>query len=742
MSNALNILLSSFEEMQIASSRNIDTSGISSAEQKIEGVNNAIDSIDGNVGSVNIDTSSVAIAKSNIGTINGAVDSVERNIGKVKIDTSTVPPTNNKIDTVNDAIDSVERNVGKVQFDTATIKAVRAELINTNVTLDGFEDKIRKAKEETEKVKQKQKEVNDTIKAGNNIASSFKSILATIGIGVGIKEAFNLSDELTQTTARLKMIVDEESNINELQDKIFASAQRSRASYTDTADTIAKLSQRAGDLFNNDEAIVFTENLNKMFTVAGASQEEMRSASLQLTQAMGSGVLRGEELNAIYESAPQLIQTIADYIQNNEDVAKSMASSIGVSYESMSTDAMTHIRALAEKGQLSAGLIKTAMLGATDEINNQFNDMPYTWAQVWTTVQNVLLNAFQPVLNVIGSAADWIGSNWATLEPIFWGLAAAVGFLAVAYGVWKVITLAQAIAQGTLNVALLACPITWIVIVIAAIIAAIVIWINKIGGLKVAWLIVMNAILTAFDWLKIGLFTGIYFVMDLWDKLQLKLKSVGTKIADFMGDMKVNVLTILQNMVNGAIDIINGFIEKLNKIPGVSIDTINHVTFASTAAIENEAAKKARAEDLAKFKDEIEANAADRDAKIAQMKDDARIATAERQAEIDKAKVENAAEEKGNGLEDLLEGISENGTNTADNTAKMADSMDSLEDSLEYMLDIAEREVINRFTTAEISVVQTNNNNISSNMDIDGVMERWNADFTEILDTAAEGVHS
>jgi tape measure domain-containing protein len=538
------------------------------------------------------------------------------------------------------------------------------------------------------------------------------------------------------------MIVDEESNINELQDKIFASAQRSRASYTDTADTIAKLSQRAGDLFNNDEAIVFTENLNKMFTVAGASQEEMRSASLQLTQAMGSGVLRGEELNAIYESAPQLIQTIADYIQNNEAVAKSMASSIGVSYESMSTDAMTHIRALAEKGQLSAGLIKTAMLGATDEINNQFNDMPYTWAQVWTTVQNVLLNAFQPVLNVIGSAADWIGSNWATLEPIFWGLAAAVGFLAVAYGVWKVITLAQAIAQGTLNVALLACPITWIVIVIAAIIAAIVIWINKIGGLKVAWLIVMNAILTAFDWLKIGLFTGIYFVMDLWDKLQLKLKSVGTKIADFMGDMKVNVLTILQNMVNGAIDIINGFIEKLNKIPRVSIDTINHVTFASTAAIENEAAKKARAEDLAKFKDEIEANAADRDAKIAQMKDDARIATAERQAEIDKAKVENAAEEKGNGLEDLLEGISENGTNTADNTAKMADSMDSLEDSLEYMLDVAEREVINRFTTAEISVVQTNNNNISSNMDIDGVMERWNADFTEILDTAAEGVHS
>ena len=84
----------------------------------------------------------------------------------------------------------------------------------------------------------------------------------------------------------------------------------------------------------------------------------------------------------------------------------------------------------------------------------------------------------------------------------------------------------------------------------------------------------MNAILTAWDWVKIGFMTGVYWVMDLFNKMQIGFKKVSVNIANFMGDMKANVLTLLQNMVNGAIDIINGFIDVLNKIPGVSIDTI------------------------------------------------------------------------------------------------------------------------------------------------------------------------
>lgn len=765
MSNALNILVNSFEGMQAASARPIDTSSISNAESKIESVNDTINNIDRNVGNVNIDTSNVALARGDIGTVNNAVDSVERNIGNVNIDTSSIPTARNSIGTVNDTIDSIDKNVGNVIVDTSSVvsarnevgtvnsaidsignnvgyvnidvaglKAAMQELQNADVAYTELEEKIRKGKEQQEKFNQK-------IKAGNDIASKFKSILATIGVGIGIKETFNLSDELAQTTARLNMIVDKESDINALQEKIFASAQRSRASYADTADIVAKLSQRTGDLFNNDEAVLFAENMNKMYTIAGASQEEMRSASLQLTQAMGAGVLRGEEFNAIYEAAPNIIQNIADYIQKNEDVAKRMSDAIGVSYESMSTDAIRHMKTLASEGQITSDVIKNAMLGSTEEIDKQFQNMPYTWAQVWTTIQNVLLNAFQPLLQVIGSAADWIGSNWSTIEPIFWGIAAAVGVVAAAFGIWKLVTMIQTAAQWALNSALLANPITWIVLVIAAIVAAIVIWINKIGGLKVAWLTTVDAVLTAWDWVKIGFFTGVYWVIGLWEKMSLGMKSAGVGIANFMGDMKVNVLTIIQNMVNGAIDIINGFINKLNQLPGVSIDAIAKVTFATTAALENDATKQARNTDLETYRKEIEGNAAERDANLNKMKEDARTATAERQAKIDKVKQESVAKDKSNGMEDLLKGIEENAMGTADNTAKMADSMDALEDSLEYMVDIAEREAINRFTTAEITIEQTNNNNISSNMDIDGVMERWNADFTEILDTAAEGVH-
>lgn len=703
MSNALHILIGSFEDMQSTASNPIDTSGIDSA------VNN-------------------------VKRIDGAIDSIEKNVGKVNINTTRTVTARSAIGTVNNAIDSIDRNVAKVNIDTSSIKAAKAELANIDIALDAIEDNVRKNTEE-------QNKFNDSISAGNDIASKFKSVLATIGVGMGIKEVLGLSDTLSQTDARLKMIADDSTKVNELQDKIFESAQRSRVAYTDLASTVASLSQRAGNLFNNDEAILFSENLNKMFTIAGASQDAMRSASVQLTQAMGSGVLRGEELNAIFENAPQLIQTIADYIQNNESVAKSMASSIGVSYESMSTDAMSHIRALAEKGQLSAELIKTAMLGATDDINRQFEEMPYTWGQVWTTIQNVLLNAFQPLLQVIGSAADWIGSNWSSIEPIFWGLAAAVGVLAAAYGIWKMVTLIQTAAQWALNSALLANPLTWIVIAIAAVVAAIVIWINKIGGLKVAWLTVVNAVLTAWDALKIGFFTGVFFVQNLFDKLSLALKTAGTNIANFMGDMKVNVLMILQNMINSAIDIINGFINALNKIPGVSINAIEKVTFATQAKIENEAAKTARNNELENYRKEIESNASERDAKLNQMKADARNDAAERQAKIDAAKKASADKNSNNGVENLLEGINTNTTDTASNTAAMSDSMGGLEDSLEYMVDVAEREVINRFTTAEISVTQTNNNNINSNMDIDGVMDRWNSDFTEILDTAAEGVH-
>ena len=610
------------------------------------------------------------------------------------------------------------QNSSSNSIDTDSIAQARNELARAEVAFDQIEQEIRQADEQ-------QKKFNQDIRNGGSAAdamfSKVKSLAAGMGVAFSAKKVIELADTMTQTTARLDLMNDGLQTTEELQNKIMASANRSRAAYQTTADAVAKMGVMAGDAFaSNDEIIAFTELINKQFTIAGTSAAGIDAAMLQLTQAMASGVLRGEELNSVFEQAPTIIQSIADYL----DVP------IG------------NIRAMAQEGQITADIVKNAMFATADETNRKFESMPMTFAQVWTNLQNQLLQTFQPLIQMIGSAAQWISDNWATIEPVLLAVAAAVGVLAVAFGVWKLVTLAQTIAQWALNSALLASPITWIVLAIAAVVGAIVYWINKIGGLKVAWLTVCNAIMTAWDWVKIGFFTGVYWVIGLWEQMQLAFKTVATNIANFMGDMKANVLMILQNMINGAISIINDFISVLNKIPGVSIDAIAEVTFGTTAQMENEAAKSARNSELANYRSELEANAAARDASLNQMKADARQATADRQAEIAAAKVANAVDDSATTLGNSLDGVYQNTGDTAANTGSMADSMDISGEDLKYLRDIAEKDAINRYTIVDgITVTNNNTNNISSDMDIDGVMEKWNTDFTEVLETAAEGVH-
>lgn len=622
-------------------------------------------------------------------------------------------PINNMIGAINNMIGayhSLDRAMD-TGLDPGQIHEAEAALIRTQEQVDQLGDYIRQNE-------QQQENFNNKVRKGSSdmdgLANKVMGLVGAYGSLQGVKKVLDLSDEYSQTNARLSMIADSQNDVASLQDKIFQSAQRSRASYSDTADMVAKLSLRTGDLFSNDEAIAFAETVNKSFVIAGASQQEMASASLQLTQALGSGVLRGEEFNAIFEAAPNIIQTIAEHM--------------GVTVGEM--------RALAADGQITADVIKEAMLGSAGDIDTTFQNMPYTWGQVWTTLQNVLLEAFQPLLQIIGNAANWIGENWSTIEPIFWGLAAAVGVLATAFAIWKVVTLAQTFVQWALNSAMLACPLFWIVLIIAAVVAAIVVWIKKMGGLKVAWLIVVNALMTAWDWVKIGFFTGIYWVIGLWEEMQYKFKAVGTAIANFMGDMKASVMMILQNMVNGAIKIINGFIETLNKIPGVSIGTIAEVTFGTNAQLENEAEKQARNDALADYRAELDAKAAEREASLNQMKADAVAATASRQAEIDAARAEAASEDSTS-----LEEMASSGAATAANTGAMADSMEITNEDLKYLRDIAEQETVNRFTTAEIKVDMTNNNNISKDMDLDGVVDYLTNGVNEAMEKAAEGVY-
>lgn len=217
-------------------------------------------------------------------------------------------------------------------------------------------------------------EIENTNKSAKGLLSTIKKIAAATGAMVLTKMFLSTADAQSQVNAKLDLINDGLQSTETLQDMIFASAQRTRTSYLDTANVITKIGQNAKEAFsNNAELIQFTENLNKQFIIAGASQQEIASASLQLTQALGSGVLRGEELNAVFESAPNIIRTIADYL--------------GVS--------VGEIRELASDGAITAEIVKNAMLKATDDIEKNFRDMPMTLSQAFTVGKNEIQKSLQ-----------------------------------------------------------------------------------------------------------------------------------------------------------------------------------------------------------------------------------------------------------------------------------------------------------------------------------------------------------
>jgi hypothetical protein len=399
----------------------------------------------------------------------------------------------------------------------------------------------------------------------------------------------------------------------------------------------------------------------------------------------------------------------------------------------------------AAEGLITADVIKNAMFASADETNAKFAEMPMTIGQIGTVVGNTLLQTFEPVLQGIGRGAQWIYDNWSTLEPIFWGLTAAVGAYAAMTAIKTAVTWLSVAANRALIATMLSNPIMRIALAIGVVIGAIYKWVQSVGGLEIAWKIAMNGILTAWDWVKIGFFTGVYWVLDLWDKLKLGIMTASVGIQNFMGDMKANVLTILQNMVNGAIGIINNFINLLNKIPGVSISAIQEVTFGTTAQMENDAAKRAREADLQNYRNQLEAGMAARDAALERMKSDAWDAAAKRQAEISAAQAANAAKTVQDN--DFLSMFSnaeamKNLADTAENTAKMADSMEMNEEDLKYLIDIAGQQAINRFTTAEIKIEMGGiTNNVSKDTDLDGIMDYLAEGLYEAMQVAAEGVH-
>lgn len=375
-----------------------------------------------------------------------------------------------------------------------------------------------------------------------------------------------------------------------------------------------------------------------------------------------------------------------------------------------------------------------------DSYANQTRLLSESWLEFTGIMAEQLLPVLTTIVSWLNNIVAFLTENADMVSAVLVGLATTVGILAVAWVVHAAAQWLAVAANQALIVSLLSNPILWIALIIGVLVAAMYRWIQSIGGVKNAWEICKLALIVGWNAVKLAFFTGVYWVIDLVDKLKLCWQKAGVAIANFMGDMKVSVLTILQNMINGAIDIINKFIGVLNKIPGVSIDAIEHVTFATTAAAENEAAKSARAADLAAYESELASAKAGRDAHIDSLKAELNSSVDALQAAYAQAKADAAADSSAE--QAALDGIGADTVGINDSAGSAAASLKETTEDLKYMRDLAEQEAINRFTTAEVKIDMTGmTNRIDSDMDLDGVLNTLTEGFAEALEVAAEGVH-
>lgn len=399
------------------------------------------------------------------------------------------------------------------------------------------------------------KKMGSSFQSAQNSAGKLTSSLKTLAAGYlsiqGAQSVLNLSDQMSNTTARLNMIVDDKGSVELLEKKIMASANRSRASYLTTADSIAKMGVMARSAFaNNDELITFTEAINKQFVIAGTSAEGIDAAMLQLTQAMSSGVLRGEELNSVFEQAPNIIQTIADYL----DVP------IG------------QIRDMASEGQITANIVKNAMLSLSGEIDEQFQNMPKTWNQVWTLLQNSALEAFQPILDKIGELANsgelekfteaatkgmkilanaigWVIDNLDWLAPVVMGVVAAYGALKT--------------AQILLNIAMYANPVGIIIALFVLFIAVIIALWDNCEGFRNFFIDMWQRSAKAYGEFYNNVFVPVgNGIFNTWATIQDATKDFAISMVNFIANMAKGIIENFNFLTKGA----EGVIKAINAI--------------------------------------------------------------------------------------------------------------------------------------------------------------------------------
>ena len=708
------------------------------------------------------------------------IDSIRERIQQIESN-----PVNMGTDTANAQLEQLrsqldraiqEQNNLNTAMQNMDVSGANAAYLQLSQTVGNTERYIRDNTDEQGRFNQ---EIQEGVSGSNELVNMIKRAVGAYISIQGIGKVLDMSDELTQTTSRLDLMNNSFNEINgtanetsELVNMVYAAAQDARGSLDGMASVVARFGNNAKDAFGNPEEVVaFADLVQKQMTIAGASTQEAANAELQLSQALGSGVLRGDELNSIFEQAPNLIQNIADYL----DVP------IG------------KIREMAADGELSADVVKAAIFSATDDINSKFNEMPMTWGQILQSMQNTAVMAFQPVLqrlngmansdafqgfvdgaieamattanivlnifDLVGSVAGFVADHWSIIEPIILGVAAAIIIYTaftkgaeIASRAASLATNAWTAAQGAFNAVMSMNPVGLVIIAVVlliAIIYAAVAAVNHFAGTSVsATGLICGAFATALAFIG-NLFIGaVNTIIGIGVTLWNLIANFVNAFALIFNNPIAGIEALFLSLFNFIVEVIESAARMLDAVFGSSLaDAVagfqNKVQAKVDAVIsENGGSEILKTVDMSDYQfNRFDYGDAWNSGYNFGEKIDDKISNFSLSDIFGKTDIPNP-DDYISGFSDAIanSGAGGNLDSIADDTSAIKDSVDITDEDLKYLRDIAEQEAINRFTTAEIKLDMTNNNNVSSDADLDGIVDGMTTKVLEALEAVREGV--
>lgn len=778
--------------------------GIDRFEQEVQSTNSMLEQLNNTQNDITRQAYSTTIfppeSFQDLNSMAVRIDSIRERIQQIESN-----PVNMGTDTANSQLEQLrsqldraiqEQNNLNTAMQNMDVSGANAAYLQLSQTVGNTERYIRDNTDEQGRFNQ---EIQEGVSGAEGLMGTIKRV---VGAYVGIQSVgkiLNMSDELTQTTSRLDLMNNSFNEINgtanetsELVNMVYAAAQDARGSLDSMASVVARFGNNARDAFGNSEEVVaFADLVQKQMTIAGASTQEAANAELQLSQALGSGVLRGDELNSVFEQAPNLIQNIADYL----DVP------IG------------KIRDMAADGEITGDIVKAAIFSAADDINAKFDEMPMTWGQIWQSMQNTAVMAFQPVLqrlngmansnafqgfvdeaieamattanivlnifDLVGSVAGFVADNWSMISPIIYGIAAALAvygtYLAIVKGMEIASAAASAIhavamsakigitaaltgstmaataAQMGYNGALYACPIVWIIVLVVALIAifyAAVAAVNHFAGTTTsATGLICGAFAIALAFIG-NLFIGtVNTIIGIGVTLWNLIANFVNAFALIFNNPIAGIEALFLSLFNFIVEVIESAARMLDAVFGSSLaDAVagfqNKVQAKVDAVItENGGSEILKTVEMSDYQfNRFDYGDAWNSGYNFGEKIDDKISNFSLADIFGKVDIPNP-DDYTSSFSDAIanSGAGGNLDSIADDTSAIKDSVDITDEDLKYLRDIAEQEAINRFTTAEIKLDMTNNNNVSSDADLDGIVDGMTTKVLEALEIVREG---